>query len=244
MPHGVLVVFAKRPVPGAVKTRMCPPLRLDQAAALYAAMLEDVLATTAAAAATAQADLWLQVFPADAAAEMSLRCPPGFSVRAQHGRDLGERMAHAVTSAAAAGYRRILLRGSDSPALPREELVEGLAALAHADLAVGPDLDGGYTWIALRRPVPGLFDHPMSTSRVLEDTLARAAAHGLAICRCEPRFDLDTAGDLRRLADLRRRGGALECRRTLAFLDERALWPTGSEGEPIACSEGKVLPGS
>ena len=221
----VIVVFAKRPAPGAVKTRMCPPLAPDQAAAIYAAMLDDVLATTASAAAAARAETWIAVHPARAVGELIARCPPGFHGLPQRGADLAERMEVAVASAAAAGFDRILLRGSDNPALPGEELARGLAALEDADLAVGPDRDGGYGWIALRGPAPGLFDHPMSTASVLEDTLARAAALGLRARTLSASFDLDTAADLAWLAAVRDRGEARECPRTLALLDELALWP-------------------
>jgi rSAM/selenodomain-associated transferase 1 len=170
----VVVVFAKRPAPGAVKTRMCPPLTPTQAAALYAAMLDDVLATTARAVASAGAAAWLAVDPPDAVAQLARRCPPGFLAIDQRGADLGARMEHAVAAAAAAGFARVLLRGSDNPALPPSAIAAGFAALDDADLAVGPDRDGGYGWIALRGPAPGLFDHPMSTASVLDDTLARA----------------------------------------------------------------------
>lgn len=218
------MVFAKRPAPGAVKTRMCPPLQLEEAADLYAAMLEDVLATTAAAAAAAGAATWLLVHPPDAVAELAARCPSGFIAQAQRGSDLGARMADAVASAAAAGFERILLRGSDSPALPAAELARGLALLDDADLAVSPDRDGGYGWIALRRPVPGLFDHPMSTASVLADTLARATADGLRVRQLPPHFDIDTAADLALLAAARHRGEARDCPRTLALLDALDLW--------------------
>jgi glycosyltransferase A (GT-A) superfamily protein (DUF2064 family) len=133
-------------------------------------------------------------------------------------------MAHAAASAAAAGFERILLRGSDSPALPGERLLEGLDALADADLAVGPDRDGGYGWIALRRPVAGLFEQPMSTGSVLEDTLSNARAAGLRVRTLEPHFDLDAAADHAHLADRRREGRADACPRTLAMLDARGLW--------------------
>lgn len=221
----VIVVFAKRPEPGAVKTRMCPPLSPGQAAALYTAMLDDVLATTAAAAAAARAATWLAVHPPDAAGELAKRSPPGFRGVPQRGADLAERMAGAVASAAAAGFERILLRGSDNPALPGEELVRGLAALDDADLAVGPDRDGGYGWIALRGPAPGLFDHPMSTASVLADTLARAATLGLRARILAASFDLDTAADLAWLSGARARGETRECPRTLAHLDALGLWP-------------------
>jgi rSAM/selenodomain-associated transferase 1 len=221
----VVVVFAKRPAPGEVKTRMCPPLSPGQAAALYAAMLDDVLATTAVAAADAGAAAWLAVHPAGAVAELAARCPPGFRCVAQRGADLAQRMANALVDASAAGFARILLRGSDNPSLAGAELVRGLAALDGADLAVGPDRDGGYGWIALRGAPPGLFEHAMSTASVLSDTLTRAAARGLRVAELAPHFDLDTAADLALLASARERGEARDCPRTLALLDELRLWP-------------------
>jgi len=223
MTDRVIVVFAKRPVPGAVKTRLCPPLTPEQAAELYAAMLDDVLATTAAAAASADAMLWLAVHPPEAVDELAERCPPGCSAHAQRGADLSERMEHAVASAAAVGFARILLRGSDNPALPGAELERGFAALDDVDLAVGPDRDGGYGWIALRGPAPGLFAHPMSTASVLADTLAGAAARGLRVRTFDTHFDLDTAADLALLAEARSRGEARDCPRTLAMLDALQL---------------------
>ena len=125
---------------------------------------------------------------------------------------------------AAAGSAPILLRGSDSPILDGERVQETLDALQDADLAVCPDRDGGYSLIGLRRPVPGLFDHPMSTRSVLEDTLANAAAAGLRTCTLGPSFDLDRIEDLRELARARKHGVTALCARTLAYLDEQRLW--------------------
>jgi len=218
----VLVTLAKRPEPGAVKTRMCPPLSPEDAAALYAAMLADVLHTTARAARRGGAVCWLAVHPGHAAPELAAAAPGGTAVLAQRGGDLAARMADLVRVAAAAGATRILLRGSDNPTLPADVLLAGLAALDEADLAVGPDRDGGYGWIALRRPVPGLFAHPMSTRSVLDDTLENAAGAGLRVWCGAAHFDLDTAADLAALASARRDGA--ECPRTLACLDERDLW--------------------
>jgi glycosyltransferase A (GT-A) superfamily protein (DUF2064 family) len=176
------------------------------------------------AAAAAGAAAWLAVYPSDAVGELAAR-HPGFRTVPQCGADLAQRMERAVASAAAAGFARILLRGSDNPALPGSAIAAGFAALEDADLAVGPDRDGGYGWIALRGPAPGLFDHPMSTTSVLADTLARAAALGLRVCTLGSHFDLDTASDLGWLAAMRSRGEARDCPRTLALLDEQGLWP-------------------
>jgi len=197
--------MAKRPAPGEVKTRLCPPFAPEEAAELYAAMLDDVLHTSADAARRAGAALWLAAHPPDALDELAARCPEGAALRPQRGADLGARMERAVADAA-------------------EALLAGLEALDGCDLAVGPDADGGYAWIALRRPQPGLFAHPMSTATVLRDTLARAAAAGLRCRRLAPTFDLDTAGDLAHLARARRWGEAGACPRTLAVLDARDHW--------------------
>jgi glycosyltransferase A (GT-A) superfamily protein (DUF2064 family) len=143
----------------------------------------------------------------------------------QRGEDLAARMAGAFEEAAAAGHAPLLLRGSDSPLLGEATFAAALEALGDADLALSPDLDGGYNLVGLRRPAPGLFDHPMSTPSVLADTLACARRLGLRARVLEPGFDVDTAADLAQLARARSEGRAAGCPRALAFLDRHALWP-------------------
>jgi len=218
------VVFAKAPRPGEVKTRLTPPLTPETAAALYAALLADVLRTTAAIADSLGLDPWLAVHPPDACAEMSRRAPSGFRVLAQRGRTLSQRMEWVARETAAAGAARILLRGSDSPLLDRDRVAAALAALGEVDVSLCPDLDGGYSLVGLRGPAPGLFDHPMSTRSVLEDTLANAAAAGLSTRTLEASFDIDTIEDLGRLAAFREAPEAALCRLTFAYLDDHDLW--------------------
>jgi len=222
--RGVIVMFAKRPEPGRVKTRMSPQLTPEQAAQLYACLLDDALEATSVAARQQGLEAVLAVHPAGACGELAARCPPLFRVVAQRGADLAARMEHAVAEAAAGGARRILLRGSDSPTLDSAVVGEALEALDRVDLVVCPDRDGGYSLIGLREPVRGLFSHPMSTGSVLEDTLANAARAGLTVHSLAPRFDLDRIGDLRWLADARRDPHPPPCPRTLAFLDEYDIW--------------------
>ena len=226
---GVLIVFAKEPRPGLVKTRMAPRFSLEDAAAFYACLLDDVLEVSAHAGAALALDLVLAVSPAGACSNLSRRLNrlragpvPGYRVVAQHGRDLSERMQWAIAEAGAAGYRRILLRGSDSPLLGEAHLREVLGALDCASLAVTPDQGGGYALIGLRGPVAGLFDHPMSTPEVLSETLRRAQASGLEARTCGATLDLDTPEDLAllRQADHEKTG---LCPRTLSFLASRGL---------------------
>lgn len=222
--RGILVVFAKRPEPGGVKTRLCPPFTPGQAAELYACMLDDVLESSSGDAAQLGLALGLAVHPPDAVEALAARAPQGTWSFAQRGADLGERMAAAVEDAHAAGFAPVLLRGSDSPTLGLDALRAAVEALSRADGVIGPDRDGGYNLIGLRRPVPGLFAHAMSTGRVLEDTRARACAKGLAVELLPHGFDIDTAGDLALLAHARRAGEASRCPRTLAWLDAHDAW--------------------
>ncbi len=221
--RGTIVVFAKEPRAGQVKTRMCPPLDPAQAAAFYACLLADVLEVTARFSVELGLSAVLAVHPPAACRALARQAPAVFRVVPQRGADLAERMEWAAAEAGAAGARRILLRGSDSPTLGPEIALAALQALETNDLTLCPDADGGYSLIGMRRPVNGLFDHPMSTNTVLEDTAANATAFNLKTHRLPACFDLDTVGDLRLLADARHKSDARLCRRTLAWLDENPI---------------------
>lgn len=225
---GALAVFAKPPRPGEVKTRLVPPLTHEEAAELYACLLDDALEASAAACARLELVAYLAVHPPEAAQALLRRAPPGFRALGQRGAGLGARMQAAAQELAAAGHAPVLLRGSDSPALGPALLERALAALRAVDLVLSPDPDGGYNLVGLRRPAPGLFDHPMSTSRVLEDTLANARALGLRWELLEPGFDVDRVADLARVRALRGRPEAALCPRTLAFCEARGLGAPGA----------------
>jgi rSAM/selenodomain-associated transferase 1 len=219
-----VLVFAKEPRAGFVKTRMTPPLAPALAAELYGHLLDDVLAATGEAAAALGLEAVLAVHPPEAVGALAMRAPAAFRVIAQRGPDLGARMSFAVSEAAAGGFDPILIRGSDSPAVTTAALREAVENLTRADLVVSPDRDGGYNLVGLHRPVSGLFSHTMSVSSSLDQMLARAARRGLRTLCLAPGFDLDTVGDLAWLAAARARGDTLPCPRTLEFLDQSDLW--------------------
>jgi rSAM/selenodomain-associated transferase 1 len=227
---GALIVFAKDPVPGRVKTRLVPPFSPRQATEFYSAMLDDILEASNGFASKCGLFPILAIDPPASVGSIARRVPTEYRVIAQRGANLGERMEWAIRDAASGGANRILLRGSDSPVLDTHKLTEALRALDKADLVICPDLDGGYNLIGLRRPATGLFDHPMSTRTALEDTLRNAAALGLSRRRVlAPSFDIDTAQDLVWLARARaksERGYVTNlCPRALAYLDAEDLWP-------------------
>jgi rSAM/selenodomain-associated transferase 1 len=221
---GVIVVFAKEPHAGQVKTRMCPPLSPSQAAAFYGCLLDDILVATSHFSVELGLSAVLAVHPPSACQALARRAPPVFRVIPQRGTSLAERMESGAAQAGAEGARRILLRGSDSPCLGLDVMRAALQALETKDLAISPDEDGGYSLIGMRRPVAGLFHHAMSTHTVFEDTIANAEAFALKTHRLPASFDLDTIGDLRFLAKARQDGDARWCQRSLAWLDEHRIW--------------------
>jgi len=177
---------------------MSPPLSLDECAELYEAMLVDVLEASAGFAVSLDLIPVLAFHPPDAVPELVGRAPPGFRLQIQHGADLGERMANAFAEAGAAGAPRVLLRGSDSPALERSVFEETMSRLdAGDDLVLTPDQSGGYAMIGMRSPHPALFEPAMSTEEVMEQTVLIAGSLGLRSSITTPGFDLDTVEDFR-----------------------------------------------
>jgi hypothetical protein len=208
---------------------MVPPLSPQQASDFHCEMLLDVLIASGRIAVEIGLAPILAVHPPRAAFALARSAPTEFRIVPQRGADLGARMEWAIREAAASGADRILLRGSDSPILELEQIETALVALDDFDLVISPDLGSGYNLLGVRKPTPGLFDHPMSTRTVLEDTLANAAALDLRADVQGASFDVDTASDLSRLAAARSGpcGAAVAklCPRTLSFLDAEGLWP-------------------
>lgn len=223
-----LVVFAKEPQPHQVKTRMSPALSPELAAAFYREMLLDVLEESARACAALDLAGVLSVSPESGMRSLAELAPKNFSIVAQSGPDLGARMSYEVARALATGATRVVLRGSDNPALGTDEIASLYRGLESVDLVASPDLDGGYGAIGLRVPAREIFDHRMSRDDVLRETLERAAAAGLTTATSDGSFDLDTIDDLENLAQARATLPEERCSRTLAFADENELWRLGN----------------
>ena len=215
-----LLLLAKRPEPGRVKTRLCPPWSYEKAAQFYVCLLEDVLEATAAFAKALDAQAVLCLDPLDEGAQtLPFSVPARFSVEAQRGSGLAARMENAVGAAFERGARRVLLRGSDTPMLSQAHFQEALVALEECDFVLSPDRDGGYGLVGFSRPWPGLLDVPMSTDTVCADTLARAQDWGIGTACIEPCFDVDRWPDLGHLKRALRGATGSLCPRTRAFLE-------------------------
>ncbi len=202
-----LLVFAKAPVPGQVKTRLMPALT-PQAAALVHERL--VRRTLALARALPGVDARLCCAPQAAHPECQRWAAEfGIPSQSQRGVGLGERMHWALQRA----LRRApgaLLMGCDAPDLSLDWLAEARDALSVQDAVLGPALDGGYLLIGLTQPQPALFTGmPWGSDRVLEITRQRLRAAGLTWHELPPLADLDRPEDLARYPELGAEGETL-----------------------------------
>jgi len=189
-----IIIFAKAPVPGKVKTRLIPALGEIGAARLAHKMLLDTVAE-AFKANLGIPELSADPHPLDAAWEGFL---PAQHMRmtAQGEGDLGARLARAAKRSALLGENALLI-GSDCPALDAQRLRAAAAALADHDAVLHPTEDGGYALLGLRRFDPGLFEGiAWSTDRVAAETIARIEALGWSVCVSETLRDVDEPGDL------------------------------------------------
>lgn len=188
-----IAVFAKAPVPGAVKTRLAPALGEEGAARLHAQLARHALATALDSGA-GTVELWCAP---DASHPFFQDCARDFGVAlaVQEGADLGARMAHA----AHAGYPVVII-GADCPALTASHLRIAANALRAKDVVLVPAEDGGYVLVALARPVAGLFDGiPWGGDGVMARTRERLAASGAEWLELPPLWDVDRPADHARL---------------------------------------------
>ena len=228
----VLVIMAKAPRPGAVKTRLAPSLSPAAVTAFYCCLLDDTLAL-----ARSLSDVEVAIMCPDSDVnELAQLAGNEASVVAQK----GEGLAAGLTSVFAhfadkTHQRRIIAFNSDSPHLPRSVLEDAFETLAAHDVVVGPTHDGGYYLVGAKASHPTLFaGDGMGTSSALERLLSRARALELSVGFADSFYDIDVADDLTRLAEELRLAPA-RAPRTAAWLKEwetmrqRALLPTGSQ---------------
>lgn len=191
-----IVVMAKQPVPGRVKTRLCPPLSHQEAADLYGAFLTDTLALVT----KTEAKGFIAYDPEGAGRFFSALAPPGMKCIPQGTGDLGARLARVSKCLFSSGFEQVLIIASDAPGMPQMNLALAFASLDHADLVLGPGHDGGYYLIGTRFHAPALFTGiPWSSSGVLSKTLEQAEREGMTVSLLPIWPDVDTVQDLHRL---------------------------------------------
>jgi uncharacterized protein len=190
-PRTQLLVLAKAPVAGRVKTRLCPPYAPEQAARLAAAALHDTLNAVGDAVAERR------ILVVDGA----LSAPSGFEIVRQRGDGLGARLAAAFADTARIGVGSLLV-GMDTPQIKPQLLDDVRSQLADTDAVLGPAADGGWWCLALRDPADAsvLTRVPMSTPCTAELTIQALQHAGLRVRTAQLLRDVDTAEDARVVA--------------------------------------------
>jgi rSAM/selenodomain-associated transferase 1 len=214
----VLVIMAKAPRPGEVKTRLASNLSPAAVAAFYCCLLDDTLAL-----ARSLSDVEVAIMCPDSDVhELAQLAGSEANVVAQKGEGLAAGLT-SVFAHFAEGQRRTIAFNSDSPHLPCSVLEDAFEALAAHDLVVGPTHDGGYYLVGAKASHPRLFARDgMGTSSALERLLAHARALRLFVGFAAPFYDVDVVDDLTRLAAELRLAPA-RAPRTAAWLKEWEL---------------------
>lgn len=189
-----IAVFARRPEPGRVKTRLSPALPSELACDLHRAMVADALAVAEAAGAGERFVYWDR--PAETLArDPDEPVPAGFVERVQCRGDLGARMASAFAELLVGAGDRAVVIGSDCPSLTSASIDAAFPALETHDVVLGPTRDGGYYLIGLSKPAPAMFQSiEWGSPRVLAQTLE--AARGFTVEMLPALGDIDTPADL------------------------------------------------
>ena len=193
----VLVIMAKAPRLGAVKTRLAPSLSPAAVTAFYGCLLEDTLAL-----ARSLGDVEVAIMCPDSDVnELAQLAGSEVSVLAQKGDGLAAGLTSVFAHFVEGHQRRVIAFNSDSPHLPRSVLEDAFETLAAHDVVVGPTHDGGYYLVGAKASHPALFEGDgMGTSSALKRLLSRVRALELSVGFADPFYDIDVADDLSRLA--------------------------------------------
>ncbi len=217
-PAATILLFAKEPRPGRVKTRLVPPLTPEEAADLAAAFLHDLWSAITRLPAV---DV-VVALPDDSSPEAVARLLGDDARFARQGPgDLGARLARATSAVFANRPGPVAVVGSDHPDLPPDMVAACLDDARRDRVGWIPTEDGGYAALALPRALPSLFENvPWSTPGVAAATRAAAARLGIEFAEHGPWYDVDTVEDLGRLSGVLEAGaGCPATRRALARLD-------------------------
>ncbi len=191
-----LAVMAKAPRPGKVKTRLSPPLTLDQTAALNIRFLRD---TTENLSTVPRAAGLISYTPVGDEALFAGLLPESFALVLQRGDAFGERLLAAAEDVLAIGYGAVCLIDSDSPTVPYSAFAEAVETLREnkADVVLGPSHDGGYYLIGLRQAHAEPFQNiTWSTASVLDETVQQCREANLRVHLLPTWYDVDDAATL------------------------------------------------
>ena len=188
-----LVIFARDPVVGQVKTRLNPFLDLQTTCDLYTCFLSDSLDKICAVEST---DCFVGIYPSSSSGYFE-KLDPSLSINTfvQEGKDLGDRMKNTFSARFADGYEEVVIIGADSPSLPLVYIEQAFSS--EKDVVLGPSIDGGYYLIGMRGNLTDVFDGiAWSGDRVLKDTFCKLESNDVSLELLPVWYDVDRSNDL------------------------------------------------
>ncbi|OGX33789.1 MAG: hypothetical protein A3C36_06290 [Omnitrophica WOR_2 bacterium RIFCSPHIGHO2_02_FULL_52_10] len=221
MIKSALIIFAREPKDGKVKTRLARDLPVRAVTRLYKAFIRDVL-HTALQVSCAEKFLFYAA-GAGSCIPFLRKAAAGFRMKKQAGKDLGERMSQAFAYCQKAGFQRTVLIGTDCMTLTAKDIKRAFQALGSHDCVLGPAKDGGYYLIAVSRLCRGIFQGvAWGTPAVFRKTLRKAKKIRKTVFLLPPREDIDRFVQLKRFSRNRRNiKMAPHTRKTLKQLNMR-----------------------
>lgn len=235
-----LVVMAKAPRPGKVKTRLQPPLTAEEAAALNVCFLRDTTENISAITAQGGAAGLVCYTPVGDEGAFDGLLPQGFGLLPQRGDGFGERLWLAAQDVFSCGFGAVCLIDSDSPTMPASALREAVEALARPGdrVVLGGSADGGYYLIGLKAAHQGPFEGiTWSTPTVYAETVQQVRSAGLELLELPTWYDVDEAITLTMLEDELMQGrrpgfvsvDGYDARHTREFLERRVSESAGQQ---------------
>lgn len=198
----VLIVFAKEPIRGMVKTRLKSCFSGGELTQLYKAFIRDTLAIAKRVRNTRK----ILAFASAGIPQFLRSISQGFELIEQTGRTLGDRMLNAIVYARGSKSKKTVIIGTDSPTLPPSVIEKAFRELSKKDVIIGPSVDGGYYLIGMKEPLPEIFKGIRWSSRsVTRKTLQNARDCGKTAVLLDEWYDVDDRSGLLRLeSDLAR----------------------------------------
>lgn len=192
-----LIIFAKEPKRGRVKTRLRKVLTESRCLNLYKAFLKD----TVRLARKLKCELNILAYDSENKNPSQLKkIAAEYTFYEQRGDSLGRRMHNAFRFASSKSSKKTVIIGSDSPTLPLDYIKNAFSQLGKNDVVLGPSHDGGYYLIGLKKPCYGIFKGiKWSSCQVIKDTLINIKSQGKSVALLNKWYDIDEPEDLRRL---------------------------------------------
>ena len=188
-----VILFARDPILGQVKTRLSSSFDDETILRLYTCFVEDSLEKIRQ---VDNADCFVGISPSNLSGFFNGIEDSDTRLFIQQGKDLGEKMRQAFVDRFSDGYKKVVIIGSDSPSLPISYINQTLTS--HKDLILGPSTDGGYYLIAMTGKVFEVFgDIAWGTDQVLEETLSRVKKTGISLELLPVWYDVDMPEDLK-----------------------------------------------